>query len=35
MVKRPNQPAETAELKKQIETIVGLNRPVFAGGSNS
>jgi hypothetical protein len=23
MVKRPNQPAETAELKKQIETIVG------------
>ena len=23
MVKKPNQPAETAELKKQIETIVG------------
>jgi hypothetical protein len=23
MVKKPNQPAETAEIKKQIETIVG------------
>ena len=23
MVKKPQQPAETAELKKQIETIVG------------
>ena len=23
MVKKPKQPAETAELKKQIETIVG------------